>query len=228
MTGTFLLSRRDQQLRRVAGEYERKGYRVTIQPAGSQLPEFLHGHRPDILAEGEDESVIIELRSRGEPTTSEDWRRLADLVGAQPGWRLELMVHPESLPEESAPLERAGIEGWLEDGRKLTQEARLEAGFVLTWAATEAALRLLFEQEDVDAPDLRPATVITRLYTDGMIDREDYDLLMDQMRVRNAIVHGFREPTPRAGEVDALRRLTKRILRQCRRRPATAGTEARQ
>ncbi|MFB0506541.1 MAG: hypothetical protein ACETWT_07405 [Thermodesulfobacteriota bacterium] len=48
----------------VAREYRKKGYDVTIEPSSHELPSFLQGFRPDIIARGENEIVIIEVKTQ--------------------------------------------------------------------------------------------------------------------------------------------------------------------
>jgi hypothetical protein len=47
----------------IAEEYKQRGYKVTISPPPNRLPKFLGDFRPDIVAEGPNESVIVEVKS---------------------------------------------------------------------------------------------------------------------------------------------------------------------
>jgi hypothetical protein len=89
----------------------------------------------------------------------------------------------------------------------------LEAALLITWSASEAAMRLVCKKQKVDLPDFRPATLITRLYTDGIIEREEYDQLMRTMHMRSAVAHGLRQDGVDAEAIEQLRQLTLRLLR---------------
>jgi hypothetical protein len=210
----------DAKVRAIADDFERRGYRVSIHPVPSRLPEFLRSHRPDILAEGADESVVVEVGLSERAPEADRWRELAELLRGQPGWRLELVVQGDPEGPPSTPLDRSEIEERLRDGRDLLEQDRIDAALLLSWSATEAALRLLSDVQRLESPDLRPATIISRLYSDGLLDRADYDVLMRCMRSRNAAVHGFREPRARRGDIESLQAVAGRVLRASRRRRA--------
>ena len=44
-------------------DYERKGYRVVKEPDPAALSDFLKDFRPDLLAYGDEETVVIEVKS---------------------------------------------------------------------------------------------------------------------------------------------------------------------
>ena len=60
---TVLLTER-QRAAAIADEYRRKGYEVVAEPLPEQLPDFLSGFHPDILARKGDETTIVEIKSR--------------------------------------------------------------------------------------------------------------------------------------------------------------------
>ena len=57
--------------------------------------------------------------------------------------------------------------------------------------ATEGILRLLAAREDVDLESPAPGYVTTRLYTLGLLGREQYRILDEAVRLRNQAAHGF-------------------------------------
>jgi hypothetical protein len=65
------------------------------------------------------------------------------------------------------------------------------ASFLLLWSATEGILRLLATRENVELESLAPGYVTTRLYTLGLIGREQYRVLDEALQLRNQAVHGF-------------------------------------
>jgi hypothetical protein len=67
----------------------------------------------------------------------------------------------------------------------------LAAALLLLWSATEGALRLLARRENIDLESLAPGYVLTRLYTLGLLGREQYQILDEIMRLRNQAAHGF-------------------------------------
>lgn len=202
----------ERRLHEIADEYRRRGYRVIVGPSARQLPAFLKDYAPDLVAEGPDDSVVVEFKSQAENSRTDNWADLARTLQQHPGWRLELVVDDSLRREPPATIGRPEIERRLQDGLQLMETNVLDASLLLTWSAVEAAMRLACVKHRIDLPDLRPATVITRLYTDGIIDREDYDLLMHNMRMRNAIAHGFSQDEIDTRSILELRRLALRLL----------------
>lgn len=89
-----------QAIARVVEDYRRRGYDVAIKPGAANLPEFLVGYRPDIIARGPDESVIIEVKVGTRTSVAERFREIAEQVSRQPGWRFSLVYVSPSEPDQ--------------------------------------------------------------------------------------------------------------------------------
>ena len=185
-----------RRLLRAASDYRKKGYCVTLDPEGSDLPAFLGGLRPDMIAQRSDENIVIEVRSRatlrdGEPNLVD----LAKAVEAQPDWRLDLIVtNPRHAPDEPLDGEEPSavdIRGRIGVARELLDEGHDEAAALLAWSAVEAALRELARREALALNGRQPEFVIEQLYSVGLLGKEDYSLLLNALSERNLIAHGF-------------------------------------
>jgi Holliday junction resolvase len=203
----------DRLLEEVAENYRQRGYRVIIAPSSKQLPVFLRAYRPDIVAESSDESVVVEVKPHGTAPEQTDWGELAKTVQQHPGWRLELVVGSDLDRSENLVIDQREIEARLQEGLQLSNANMFEAALLITWSASEAAMRWVCKKQKVDLPDFRPATLITRLYTDGIIAREEYDQLMRFMHMRNAVAHGLRQDGVDAEAIEQLHHLALRLLR---------------
>jgi hypothetical protein len=203
-----------QRLRDIANYLKRRGYRVLVEPPSNSLPEFLRPFRPDLVAESEDESLVIEMTSRDRHSDPVYWRELTNAVEEHPGWRLELVLAPPPNGQRLPALSAAEIKDRLRSSALLTGQGQTNAAFLLNWSALEAAMRHVCDREELDPPDYRTATLISRLYTEGEMDREDYDRLMELMRQRNAIVHGMSAPPVEPDTVAELDRLSRELLEQ--------------
>jgi hypothetical protein len=206
-------SAHSRRVRDIAEEYRLRGYRVSIEPGPEALPDFLRPYRPEIVAEGEDESVVVEIRSPGTAREPDSLTELARTIQEHPGWRLDLVLVAGVARPVPEPIDRKAIYARLREGERLAESGMAEAALLITWSAAEAAMRWACVREEVELPDHRPATLITRLYSDGLLDRADYDTLMRYMAMRNNVIHGYREDGVDAVAVAKLRRLTKRLLR---------------
>jgi len=182
-----------QTINEVAERYRRRGYTVHVEPR--EVPSFLRGYRPDLIAKGPDESVVIEVKAAG-TVEPERWRDLAQAIQQEPGWRFEIVVpDPAQQTQEknrTSSLSDAEVRERLAAADHLAVAGTLDAALLVAWSALEAALRLMGEKYAVELPDDRPGTLITRLYMDGLLDRADYDLLTEALNQRNAVAHGYR------------------------------------
>jgi hypothetical protein len=83
-----------RRLLRLAREYRRAGYEVMLYPQPESLPEVLQGCSIALVAKGNDETVVADVRSRPNLTQNgpADLRRLTENVESIPGWRFSLIV----------------------------------------------------------------------------------------------------------------------------------------
>ncbi len=192
-----IMSVRSKAVDEIAEKYERQGYRVTVEPTQEELPDFLKAYRPDLIAERQDGSVVVEVKAEGKERPTDYWQELAALLSHRPDWRFDLVVanSEQAGGKESISLEE--LHTLLKEGEDLEQRGRREAALLVTWPAVEAALRFAAQSHDVELPDFSPRTLISRLYSDGVLDEHDYQALRQGLMARNAVAHGFREkPLP--------------------------------
>lgn len=201
----------EARLNDVAKEYEKLGYKVTVAPPAKKLPKFLSRFKPDLVAEGASESVIVEVQSPSRKRGSDYWTALSDALQKHPGWRLDLVLNGSS-ERVAKTIDERLVKKRLDEGRTLAEQGMLAASLLITWSATEAAMRLASKRNEIELPDTRSATVITRLYTDGVIEREEYDFLLESMRIRDAVGYGFEQRRIRASFLKRLQAISLRLL----------------
>jgi hypothetical protein len=197
-----------------AQEYESKGYRVVKEPDLAVLPDFLKGFQPDLLAYGDGETVVIEVKSSAILPQSHDIVSLADVVNARPGWRFELIVTNSSTREESAGLDWWGIRRRIADALELL-DGQEDAAAVLAWSAAEATMRLIAKQHNVglgNAQRNTPLFLVKKLFSLGYLGYEDYSALVDGVHMRNLIVHGYHPSVPTRREARRLIDSVERML----------------
>lgn len=191
----------------VAREYRRAGYEVIVEPTGPQVPGFLGDYRPDLIAIGDRESVVIEVKSIRGFDRSEVNREIAAQVAKQPGWRFELVVtgpRRERQFDEQEPWELPVIDGYLEQVRRLLETENREAAFLLLWANTEALLRRVAEKERLQVGRLSPSQLVRELAMQGLLERFDYLALERAATLRNGLVHGMGSPKVEPALLDNL------------------------
>ncbi|MBM2812058.1 MAG: hypothetical protein HW416_2817, partial [Chloroflexi bacterium] len=185
--------REQRKIREVAREYRRAGYQVFVEPGGPLVPDFLGDYRPDVIAIGDQESVVIEVKSVRGFDRSDVTHDVALRVSKQPGWRFELVItNPRrgSLTNEQNPWDLLVVDNHLKQVRDLSESGQLHAAFLLLWADAEALLRHLARQEGILVNRLSPPQIVKELATQGVLDRRDYSPLEEAAAVRNALAHG--------------------------------------
>lgn len=196
------------RLAEVAHEYEREGYRVVRRPGKAELPDFLAGFEPDLIAYGADENVVIEVRSKPTLADSPNLVALSEAVGAMPQWRLDLVVTNNGFTRlvgaDGEELDDAGIRERVAHVHHLLRIEQEEAAALLAWSAAEATLRIIARREGVDIDRPQPAYIVETLYSLGLLGQDDYAVLQAALQLRNLIVHGFQPHAEPAGATTAL------------------------
>ena len=73
-------------------------------------------------------------------------------------------------------------------------------------------MRLLSEEEGLVLERLNPLSILTQATSNGVISRDDYNLLTKAMKYRNALAHGFKTIDFNPTLVRELISTTKRLL----------------
>ena len=215
MTGTHIASERER-IQTLAEEYRSQGYEVAIEPDSSRLPAFLSGYRPDLVVTRGSERTVIEVKSRRSLSAEAQARHLARLLEGQPGWRFELVVVNDSLgepPAGSTAFDLARAHRALEEGRSLLNDGYVGPAMLSGWAALEAALRLFLSSEGIK-PRHAPNHLLKQAVEEGLISRNDYQQLRILMAGRNAIAHGYENPSVDSEAVSTLLEFTGQLLNE--------------
>jgi len=195
MKETKLHKQESRQILRLAQEYRKKGYEVTISPTRIQLPDFLSSHTPDLLAVGNDEKVVIEVKHHDVLAKSRDLAKLAAAVNRQPGWRFELVVtnpKPDKTVQRTQLLEGKDIRKRVQTIGKLIKAKDLESAMVLIWASLEGTLRLIAHLEGLKIDEMRTEQLLKKSLSLGLIGKNSYDTFRQGIYIRNAVVHGLK------------------------------------
>jgi hypothetical protein len=184
-----------QKLQEIAAEYEARGYEVLVEPRPEQLPEFLAGFRPDLVARGPNESVVVEVKVGTQTAASERFRELAETIQRQPGWRFSLVVIDPRSDEVAPPtqqlLARQEIVDRLGRANELLKTGATDAAFLLMWVAVEALLRHIATREGLPLERVPSSSLMKELFSLGILSRSELEVTQRAFSVRNALVHGF-------------------------------------
>jgi len=201
---------------RIADEYRSRGYSVVIEPAGADLPEFLAGFRPDLLARGASDNVVLVVKIGTEFAHGERLRPIAERVEKEPGWRLSAVIvrngePPELEAEFAEPLGIDEIRDRIDRARSLAGRSENDAAFLLLCTSLEALLRRITDRAHFPLRSIPTSTLIGELQTAGEIDQSQYDRSMRALSLRNPLLHGL-SSTIGATDVRELAGLTNELL----------------
>lgn len=195
-----------QVLAEIADRYRREGYDVVVTPGPGQIPDFLAGFRPDLLATRGEQGVVVEVKLRRLDLADDPQiTRLAEVLDARPGWRLDTIVlEPETSLEGAA---QGGVEPsdselqqMLDTADELAANGYAPYACVVAWAGLEAAMRRLRDEVELYGRST-PNELMTTLYGKGFLSREQFLRLRHAQQIRNRIVHGLVPQTVDTGTV---------------------------
>jgi uncharacterized protein YutE (UPF0331/DUF86 family) len=185
-------------LERTAKPYRDEGYEVIVRPRGDQVPPFAAGFALDLIATRGNEGVIVVVkRNRIDLSRDPAVLRLAEIVDAQPRWRLDLVVLEGVTALEKAALDAAEpsdeqLAQILRTADELNDRGYSPSACVMAWGGLEAAMRRL---QDEERPYGRTATELMQtLYSNGFLTREQFDRLWEAHKIRDQVVHGLIPP----------------------------------
>jgi hypothetical protein len=148
------------------------------------------GFHPDLIATGNGESIVVEVKARNEFENHREVTAIEAALRNRPGWRFELII--DGLDSERGSLVGPHqIENSLEEADELQVRGHVVAALLLLWSATEGTLRLLAAREKVELESPAPGYMTKRLYTLGVLGRDQYRILDEAVRLRNQAAHGF-------------------------------------
>jgi uncharacterized protein YutE (UPF0331/DUF86 family) len=197
----------------IAQEYMDKGYRVSREV----VLDFFPGFRADILVEKGDERKVVEVKSRTSLARDSAIGELARVLHSKPGWTFELSLVSEQerldAPEGRRPFDSEDVQHRIIEADRLLEAGFNEAAYLIAWSALEAMIRILIEGEGISISRVTSQTYILDLaVSECVISKEDYEFLVDAMKYRNALVHGFEVARFDRELVMDLMENTKRLL----------------
>ena len=182
-------------LRRIAEDYQRRGYTVIFEPPAASIPSFLGNYQPEILATKGDENMLIDVKTQGVRDVAA-FLRMWDEVERHPGWHLSCATVPNVDPEvntsgEFSDLDVDGLRRHLREIDLSSRDSQARPS-VLTrlWIVYIAALRLLAIQEGFDRDGDTDLYRLDRAASNGLISNAEFEEARALLALRNSIVDG--------------------------------------
>ena len=195
-----------RQLLVTARAYRRNGYQVLIPERGDPIPAFLDGLKPDLVAQRDDDHVVIEIKRADVVAGSNDIVELAQAVAPRSGWRFELIAVPTLGRVQRPDLTSVSMEA-----SRLLALDFAKAAFLVTFAAIENLLASAAVLNGINPADAPLAALARDLVVRGLLSRDVYDEIIRWAAFRNASVHGRDTDSPTKRDVETLIALSKRL-----------------
>ena len=191
-----------ESLEKIARRYREEGYHVVVEPQELEIPAFIAGFKPDLIATGGNDRIIVEVKKNRIALSKDPHvNRLAEVVNSQPGWRLDVIVlEPETTvntaAKEAFEPSDAELAQILKAAEDLADQGYASYAYVVAWGGLEAAMRRIQKGAELYGKSAPPGLMRT-LYGNGFLDKEQFDKLKETYKIRSQVVHGLVADTSR-------------------------------
>jgi hypothetical protein len=211
----------DQELQRVAESYADQGYAVVIRPGEEDLPPFAKPFKLDLIGRRGRGGVLVQVKKdRGNLAADPDSPRIAEVTGAQPSWRFDLVIL-QAEPPMARKLRGARepseeqINQIMASAENLVRGGYLNSALLTAWSGFEAAMRRRLRAEgETVGWESEPEEMLSWLVTSGIAPRSEFSDLGLAYRQRNEIAHGFAALSVDPDTVRFLLDLSRRFLEE--------------
>lgn len=206
-----------QLLRNVAQGYREKGFDVLLEPKASALPKFLKDFHPDLVAVGQEDNVVVEVKRTRKALQPDYLERLARAISVQAGWRLDIVVGDTY---EALGIDRSKkmpsckqIREKLTQAKSLVSERNNDLAIMLVSAAIEATIHAVARRFDLTSERFQVGLGLVSMgLANGIILQEEADTFERVIRARNKVAHGmFGERIDTRTLINAIRYCNSRL-----------------
>jgi len=201
--------RRARNRQTAARQYRKLGYDVVECPSGDQLPPFLRGFSPDLIATSEADRVVLEIKRAADLKGSNELRELAAAVDQHAGWRFELIALGPS-PRDVVPPSETTLDRLTERALALYDAGLPDAALLYAASVLEELIRDVGAQHRIKGKLHATRAIVRDLAFRGVVGEEMVDALDRAWDQRNRIVHGS------ASDQDLGREAIVELIRACR------------
>jgi hypothetical protein len=218
-----------QELERLVDRYHAQGYRVVARPTPQDLPPFAKDFRVEIAARRGDEGILVAVKKNREDAAGDTGLgRYAEITGAQPGWRFDLVIleGESGFGRElrgSREFSNEDIDAALAEAEQIVRMGFIRAAVVAAWGALEAAMRIRLRASGERASrGTMPRVMMNELYSSGVLSSDEFRRLERMFQLRTEIAHGFSSPTPDAEDVRFLADVSRRLMAESQQQGSAA------
>lgn len=212
----------ERELQSLAERYRHQGFQVVVRPKPEELPPFARDFRVEILGARGPERVLASVkRNRNEAAADSNLTRYAEITNAQEGWRFDLAILEAEDPSireigDAREFSAEDIDEAFDKALEMERLGFVRPALITAWSGFEAAMRLrLRAAGEPTGWGTPPRSMLRELYSNGVLNVEEFRGLETLARVRNQIVHGFISSSASdAGAVRFLSTLGRRLVEE--------------
>jgi hypothetical protein len=215
-------AQRDERSRNrqtAARQYRKLGYEVVECPSGDQLPPFLRGFSPDLIATSEADHVVLEIKRAADLKGSNELKELAAAVDQHAGWRFELIALGQS-PRDVVPPSEMTLDRLTERALALYDAGLPDAALIYAASVLEELIRDAGAQHRIKGKLHATRAIVRDLAFRGVVGEEAVNALDRAWDQRNRIVHGS------ASDQNLDRAAVVELIRACREVQAALRLQA--
>jgi hypothetical protein len=175
--------------RNAARKYRKLGYTVVELPAEGEMPSFLRGFAPDLIATSDDDKLVLEIKRAADLKGSNEIKELAAVIDRQAGWRFELMSLGIGPWDVVVPSEEK-LERLIARGVALRDAGADDVAVIFLVSLLEELIRDIGLQHGLKGYRESTRSIIRELAFRGIVGNDAVDALDAGWDRRNRIVHG--------------------------------------
>jgi uncharacterized protein YutE (UPF0331/DUF86 family) len=216
--------REQRKIQELARYYASQGFRVSVEPRGQAVPSFLRklDFAPDLIAESDDESNVIEVSSRDTAERLRELSKVVETIEKRRGWKFILVMTNPRTPTPALATPGIPRLNDLQDSfdrvstlAELSRESNNDfahAVLLSAWAIVEGALRMYLYTGRTEMRARSPRSIVRDAVMFGFITPNEGHFLDSVAQLRNAVAHGAVDTKIPASTVNRLMSLCKSLV----------------
>ncbi|PSB51175.1 hypothetical protein [Chamaesiphon polymorphus] len=186
----------EQKIQSTAQELIDSGYKVSIEPASSDLPFDLGSYRPNLIATKDNEGLILEVKTTSNRLSIDRFQSIAEQIATHNGWRF-LLITLDDTSDSILPSSERDLPSWDELKTRLSkleiliQNSLFEPSILFLSSILEATLRKRSIEQNIPIWRLPEKNLLNHLFSSGEISMSDFDIFKKCLELRNKVAHGL-------------------------------------
>ena len=191
--------------------FEKDGFEILDEIPRDILPSGLRGYIPDAVLKRKKDFIALEFKRSRNPSIDRKLQVIAQQFRELPNWDFRIFYLDEmKVPDGPSVQNEPIIVAALEQISKLLKSHDVNAAFLLSWAAFEAASRS--KRPDFFTKPQSPGRIVTVLAENGDLSPDEAESARGLIPKRNSLIHGQLDATISPEDVKVMQRIILKVL----------------